>query len=161
MPSVVTAARSVNVALFLSNALRRDVSLALGLEHGTHLDIVTFPGDTLRRVSPDERSITFFLLKAITELENIEQQGRITMDNGIIVQKTTVQDYMRPWEGTIFLARSDSTVNPTPVVNVDSLYIYEVGVETDFQTMKISGIKKPRTAERFVLDINMIYDNRE
>jgi tRNA pseudouridine-54 N-methylase len=161
LPPVVTAARSINVALFLSNALRRNVSIALGIEEGTDLGIVTFPGETLRRVSPDERSITFFLLKAVAELNRIQKQGSTTMDNGIIVQKTTALEYVHAWKENTFLAQSGSENSAEPVADGDSLYIYEVEGETVFQIMHLAGVKRSRTPERYILDINMIYDEIE
>ncbi len=159
-PLVVTAARSVNVALFLSNALRRDVSISLGIVDEKNLHLVTFPGTTIRRVSPDERSVTFFLLKAFTELDQIEMQESETLDNGIIVQKTTTLDHVSTWKDNVFLAHGKESAPPSRVEN-DALYIYEVDTVTGFQRMNLTTVPKPRTPERYILDINMIYDNIE
>jgi tRNA (pseudouridine54-N1)-methyltransferase len=69
----VTACRCINVGLFVSGNLRRDVIVSIiVLDNNTQATIVTFNGSTLRRVSPDERSISFFLLKAFDAAENLE-----------------------------------------------------------------------------------------
>jgi len=57
------------------------VSLAVGT--ADDLRVVSFPGLSLRRVSPDERSISFFLLKAIEKAQDLELGKSFKMDNGI------------------------------------------------------------------------------
>ena len=89
-PEVVTACRCINVGLFVSGDLRRDVVVSLAIGPLEDLRVVSFPGNTLRRVSPDERSISFFLLKATEILENLEAGESFTMDNGIELTRTSI-----------------------------------------------------------------------
>ncbi|NOR38560.1 MAG: hypothetical protein GQ580_03115, partial [Candidatus Thorarchaeota archaeon] len=56
-PEVITACRCVNVGLFVSGNLRRNVEVSLAVGQLEDLGIVTYPGPALKRVSPDERSI--------------------------------------------------------------------------------------------------------
>ena len=98
-PEVVTACRCINVGLFVSGDLRRDVVVSLAIGPLEDLRVVSFPGNTLRRVSPDERSISFFLLKATEILENLEAGESFTMDNGIELTRTSI-DHLSESLGT-------------------------------------------------------------
>jgi hypothetical protein len=80
---VVTACRCVNVGLFVSGDLRRDVIVSIVIGTEEDLRVVSFPGDSLKRVSPDERSISFFLLKAFEKAQDLETGGSFKMNNGI------------------------------------------------------------------------------
>ena len=82
-PEVITACRCVNVGLFVSGDLRRDVIVSIGVGTDGDLRVVSFPGISLRRVSPDERSISFFLLKAIEKAQDLDLGESFTMNNGI------------------------------------------------------------------------------
>lgn len=57
--------RCVNSALFLSHDLRRDVSVYLVLKGGAQPRIVRFDGETVRYLSPDERSAASLIKKAL------------------------------------------------------------------------------------------------
>jgi len=98
-PEVVTACRCVNVGLFVSGDLRRDVAISLAIGTSEDLRVISFSGNTLRRVSPDERSISFFLLKATEILENLEAGEAFTMDNGIELTRTSI-DHLTESLGT-------------------------------------------------------------
>jgi len=94
---VIAACRCVNVGLFISGDLRRDVivSLAVGVEED--LRIISFPGDSLRRVSPDERSISFFLLKAFEKSQALDVGETFAMDNGIEVTRSPLEQLLKLW----------------------------------------------------------------
>ncbi len=160
-PPVVIAARSVNVALFLSKDLRRDVTLSIGIVKETGWDIVSFAGETLRRVSPDERSISFFLLKAFEELERLAIGMTRTMDNGIVVQRAAPDEFLQQWRGSTYLARSEDKCSEIPDMPTNSIYIYDVDADISLENAGFHEIARSRTPERFILDINMIYDSRE
>jgi tRNA pseudouridine-54 N-methylase len=94
---VIVACRCVNVGLFISGDLRRDVivSLAVGVEED--LRIISFPGHSLRRVSPDERSISFFLLKAFEKSQALDVGETFAMDNGIEVTRSPLEQLLKLW----------------------------------------------------------------
>ncbi|MHA2056526.1 MAG: hypothetical protein ACW979_02735 [Candidatus Thorarchaeota archaeon] len=96
-PEVVTACRCVNVGLFVSGDLRRDVIVSLALGAEDDLKIVSFPGNSLKRVSPDERSISFFLLKAIEKVQDLELGKSFTMDNGIELVRASLDELVELW----------------------------------------------------------------
>ncbi|MFW9976106.1 MAG: hypothetical protein ACFFDQ_12620 [Candidatus Thorarchaeota archaeon] len=94
---VVTACRCVNVGLFLSGSLRVDVAVSIAIGSLNDLTIVSFLGNTLRRVSPDERSISFFLLKAVEKAQSLEHSEGFIMDNGIELIRTSYDEIMELW----------------------------------------------------------------
>lgn len=96
-PEVITACRCVNVGLFVSGDLRRDVTVSFAVGPTDDLKVISFPGASLRRVSPDERSIAFFLLKAIEKLENLDVGKSFTMDNGIELTRTSLDALTEVW----------------------------------------------------------------
>ena len=100
---VITACRCVNVGLFVSGDLRRDVTMSFGIGNEDHLKVISFPGLSLKRVSPDERSISFFLLKAVEKVESMEQGDRFTMDNGIELTCSSLSGLMESCESEVIL----------------------------------------------------------
>ena len=96
-PEVVTACRCVNVGLFVSGDLRRDVTVSFAVGRPDDLKVISFPGTSLRRVSPDERSISFFLLKAIEKVESLEIGNTFIMDNGIELTRTSLELLSDRW----------------------------------------------------------------
>ncbi|MHA1949791.1 MAG: hypothetical protein ACXAAO_11835 [Candidatus Thorarchaeota archaeon] len=96
-PEVVTACRCVNVGLFISGDLRRDVIVSFAVGPPDDLKVISYPGTSLRRVSPDERSISFFLLKAIEKAESLEIGNMFTMDNGIELTRTSLELLFKKW----------------------------------------------------------------
>ena len=96
-PEVITACRCVNVGLFVSGDLRRDVIVSLALGTEDDLRVVSFPGKSLRRVSPDERSISFFLLKAVEKIQDLEPGESTTMDNGIELERASLNELVKLW----------------------------------------------------------------
>ncbi len=105
-PEVVTACRCVNVGLFVSGDLRRDVIVSLAVGPENDLKVVSFPGDSLKRVSPDERSVSFFLLKAMEKVEDLELGESFTMDNGIQLERTSFDELKEQMGSSLFHAPS-------------------------------------------------------
>ena len=100
-PEVVTACRCVNVGLFVSGDLRRDVVVSFVIGETEDVTMISFPGDSLKRVSPDERSISFFLLKAIEKTKEMEQGMTFTMDNGIKLARTPLDGLIESWDSDV------------------------------------------------------------
>ena len=91
-PEVISACRCVNVGLFVSGDLRRDVIVSIAIGTAEDLRIVSFPGNSLKRVSPDERSISFFLLKASDKAQDLELGRSFKMNNGIELERTSLNE---------------------------------------------------------------------
>jgi tRNA (pseudouridine54-N1)-methyltransferase len=98
---VITACRCVNIGLFVSGDLRRDVTVSLAIGQTNDLRVISFLGPSLRRVSPDERSISFFLLKATEVLEKLEAGESFTMDNGIELTRSSMDELIESWQKEI------------------------------------------------------------
>ncbi|MFW9850916.1 MAG: hypothetical protein ACFFF4_17450 [Candidatus Thorarchaeota archaeon] len=161
-PQVVIAARCVNVGLFLSNDLRRDVKVIIGILHNKELKTISFPGDTLRRVSPDERSIAFFLLKASTALDTLSENSEQVMDNGIVLKRTSLNNLVSDWPyGQVFFASNDSKSNISDLKASEGLFIYPITQETPSFLGKFGALRCTSSPERFILDINMHFDSKE
>lgn len=107
-PEVVTACRCVNVGLFVSGDLRRNVIVSLAVGIVEDLKVISFPGNSLRRVSPDERSISFFLLKAIEKAQDLEPGKSITMNNGIELIRSTLDELIELWGPSVIQVPSSS-----------------------------------------------------
>ncbi len=107
-PEVVTACRCVNVGLFVSGDLRRNVIVSLAVGSEDDLKVVSFPGNSLRRVSPDERSISFFLLKAIEKGQDLEPEKSLTMDNGIELLRSSFAELVELWGPSLIQVPSSS-----------------------------------------------------
>ena len=160
-PEVVTAARCVNVGLFLSNALRRDVEVIIGIVREKILDAIRFRGETLRRVSPDERSIAFFLLKATTALEEMVEGSSLTMDNGIELSRTTLEKFLSEWPvNQTCVASDDADSTIQELTSTDGLFIYPFERDSEPMLGKCMSLKRSRTPERFILDINVNSDRK-
>ncbi len=160
-PAVVTAARVVNVALFLSNDLRRDVTVCLGISAKSEWKFISFPGLTIRRVSPDERSIAFFLLKAMERLDNMASGSHYTMDNGIELSKTQLEQFISEGDYKVYLSSGNNNSTDFLDYAVDSLFIYQIDTEHGFEHANYLRIPRPRTPERFILDVNRAFDPKE
>jgi tRNA pseudouridine-54 N-methylase len=107
-PEVVTSCRCVNVGLFMSGNLRRDVILSLAVGTEEDLKVVSFPGNSLKRVSPDERSISFFLLKAIEKLQDLELGESFIMNNGIELVRASLGELVELWSPGVIQVPSAS-----------------------------------------------------
>nr|KXH77552.1 MAG: hypothetical protein AM324_00240 [Candidatus Thorarchaeota archaeon SMTZ1-83] len=160
---VIVACRSINVGLFVSGDLRRDVEVSIAHGEKENLRVMTFPGQKLKRVSPDERSISFFLLKANKELLNLHLGEARRMDNGIELRRTGLVELLSLWSDSgIFLAQADAAAEQMPVQAPPGLYIYEVdkaGMLEKLPKHPITILRKPPSPERFILDINLSSDS--
>ncbi len=107
-PEVVTACRCVNVGLFVSGDLRRDVIVSIAVGTEEDLMVVSFPGNSLKRVSPDERSISFFMLKAIEKAQDLELGSSFKMNNGIELVRASLDGLFELWDPGVIQVPSDS-----------------------------------------------------
>jgi tRNA pseudouridine-54 N-methylase len=156
IPEVIVACRCVNVALFVSGNLRRDVSISIAWGDPSDLWVVTFPGETIKRVSPDERSISFFLLKASQKMKDLFPGQNAIMDNGIEVTRANLDDLVKDWKPSgVYLAlerTKDSDFEKT------GLFVYGMGRHERPEVTKFAALPRPPNPERFILDMNVISD---
>lgn len=163
-PEVITAVRCVNVGLFISGNLRRDVVVSLAKGTPDDLKLVSFPGASLKRVSPDERSISFFLMKAFSIVEGALMDSFKIMDNGIEVRRSTLKSFFESLTpARVYISNPEITSNTISDAEYDnSILIYTIGKQFDsFQIdAKLTQIELPYfpNPERFILDVNMTVD---
>jgi tRNA pseudouridine-54 N-methylase len=164
---VITAVRCVNVGLFVSGNLRRDVVLSLGMGPSDSLTVISFPGISLKRVSPDERSISFFLLKARTLAEEMMENSSETMDNGIEVHRTNLERFVESVDPSVVYISDQDSINIADDYNEyeDALLIY---ISKDMSnSLSIDGKWTKRDLryfphpERFIMDVNMCTDMKK
>ncbi|MFW9864307.1 MAG: hypothetical protein ACFFEX_16370 [Candidatus Thorarchaeota archaeon] len=156
-PEVIIASRCVNVALFVSGNLRRNVSISIAWGNPEDLHVVTFPGETIKRVSPDERSISFFLLKASRKVRDLSLGQSVLMDNGIEVIRADRDALVKAWKpSSVYLAlegSKDSDFEKT------GLFVYGLGMHANPEGMTEStALPRPPNPERFILDMNLMSD---
>ncbi len=159
---VVVACRSVNVGLFISGDLRRNVEVSIAYGEREDFRIITFPGQHLKRVSPDERSISFFLLKANKELLTLDPGEARRMDNGMELRRTDLVELLSLWsDSRVYLAQDSADTQELALETDPGLYIYEVddiGVLEELTKYPIVILRRPRSPERFILDVNLSSD---
>lgn len=155
----VRVARCINVGLFLSNDMRRDVVIDIVVAKGNDLIKISFQGNRLKRVSPDERSIAHFILKAIDTLECINQGQSAELPNGIHLYKGTIEELVSQWATQeVYLARNTAVwENLVPL----GIYIYDMTIDRviEKQIQDYQSVPRPAHPERFILDINSYIDN--
>ena len=167
---VVTACRCVNVGLFVSGNLRRDVIVSIAKGSIDDIRIVSFLGESLKRVSPDERSISFFLLKSLNIAENLPQSSQQILDNGIIVTRNCFAGFISGYEpDLVFIVRGgNESILDSTFLHDDVIFIYDTRTNKDLagsESMKMGDVKAyyirpyPLHPERFILDINDLLDN--
>ena len=161
-PEVVVASRCINVALFVSNNLRRDVQVSIAIGKHNDLRVISFPGESLRRVSPDERSISFFLLKAMDILSKLELGRSKTMDNGIVVHRRAFVDLINEWNpSTVYFATLEPySLQDYPNLDSDSLFVYSLSDSYAEEIEQIRPLPHPSSPERFILDVNTQFDGK-
>lgn len=163
-PEVITAARCVNVGLFISGNLRRDVVVSLAKGTPDDLKLISFPGASLKRVSPDERSISFFLMKALSIAEELLMGSFEIMDNGIEVRRSNLKNFFESLNpARVYISTPEITSNTISVAEYEnSLLIYSIGKQFDsFQVdTKLTHVELPYFPhpEKFILDVNMMVD---
>jgi tRNA pseudouridine-54 N-methylase len=141
------------------------ISLAKGSPDD--LKIISFPGKNLRRVSPDERSISFFLMKALSIAEELTTDSLEIMDNGIEVRRSSLKSFLE----TIAPARIYLSIPELSSESVDdreyedSCLIYSSrkkfdSIEEDpiWIQEKLPYFPHP---ERLILEVNMIVDMKK
>ena len=161
--NVVVACRCVNVGLFLSGDLRRDVEVSILMGPKDDMKVITFPGSSLKRVSPDERSIAFFLLKAYSNLNEMQENSKRTMDNGIILHRITLKELFDKWLGEDnYVATQDFNVNNDyDSISESGLFLYDMTTERlEMKGYTTKPLPRPPNPERFILEINLQCDNR-
>ncbi|TFG10997.1 hypothetical protein EU538_00225 [Candidatus Thorarchaeota archaeon] len=160
--SLVTACRCVNIALFVSGNLRRDVQIVLSQCEDDGVSFITFPGDRLKRVSPDERSISFFIMKAADHLERIASGEEATMNNGIRVEKCTPDEMLDSLsKSQVYLADPSSEIMPRQIrLKPESIFLYPVDSPLGINPSDFSFdlLWKPEHPERFINDLNRAFD---
>ena len=159
---LVTACRCVNIGLFLSGDLRRDTVVDIMIRHPKYVQMISFPGDSLRRVSPDERSISFFMLKAKSMLDELYHGEQRRMSNGIAVRRDgidTVRDELNT--ANTFLASGDNLTTMRRVAGFQrGVFVYDVdGTNSDLIGELAENVYRYRTPERFILEINHMMDS--
>ncbi len=163
-PEVITAARCVNVGLFISGNLRRDVVVSLAKGTPDDLKLVSFPGANLKRVSPDERSISFFLMKALSIADGLLMDSFEIMDNGIEVRRSNLKNFFKSLNpARVYISTTESSSNTINVTEYEnSILIYSIGKQ--FESLQANGkwtqVELPYFPhpERFILEVNMIVD---
>lgn len=161
-PEVITAVRCVNVGLFLSGDLRRDVVVSLAIGTPEDMMIISFPGADLKRVSPDERSISFFLLKAIEAAKVLETNTHRTMDNGIVVRRSSLFDFIDSCSPEKIYITNLESKSLEKFESAHALLIYPhidaLLLELEASKLVLRQLPQPSHPERFILDINMMSD---
>ncbi len=166
-PEVIVAARCVNVGLFISGDMRRDVVISLAEGPLNDLKIISFPGESLKRVSPDERSISFFLLKANSIAEKVDIDSHQRMDNGIDVRRCSLESFIESLNPIcIFKSSSGNQSHSVATVDyADSLVIHSQAESFDSYILDSKWQQKELpyypSPERLILDINMMTDNTD
>jgi len=163
-PEVITAARCVNVGLFISGDLRRDVIVSVAVGTPENLLLISFPGAELKRVSPDERSISFFLLKAFEEAKMQKMNFHRIMDNGIVARRSSLFYFIDSYtpEKIYFANSKVEPVLSKKIEYENSLLIYsnseQLSLELNDSKWNLEQLYRPSHPERFILDVNMLSD---
>lgn len=160
--NLVTACRCVNTSLFVSRDLRRDVEISLGRSEDNLVSLITFPGDELKRVSPDERSISFFIMKATQHLDEMGLGQKKTMDNGIRLEKGTKETVFGSFsKRSMYLADQASDKLPGQIsLSPQGVFVYTVGDSSNIlpQEVPFKRLHKMKHPERFINDLNRALD---
>ena len=154
---VVMACRCINVGLFISGNLRRDVTVSILISNESNVGtMISFVGSTLRRVSPDERSISFFLLKAVDAAGTMEAGQQKVLDNGVVVEKISMKTLMDQWSsGILYTASQDVGEWPrSRIRHDDGIFLYAHGAKIAVGQV-LPAFSSP---ERFILEVNLLAD---
>lgn len=107
-------ARCVNAALWLSHGVRDDTAVHLYVDIGERV-LITFHGDRIRRVSPDERNIgSWIKISLETLMENKER-----VQDGITVKKVKLLDFLKEFKNRdiIILREEGDDIRETKLIN--------------------------------------------
>lgn len=162
-PEMVTACRCVNVSLFISDGIRRDVQTSLLVGDETDLRVISFPGDRMKRVSPDERSISFFIMKGAEALKEISSGTTCVLDNGITVSRTDLKHMLEQGPpGAIQVAAAQSDMlSDYSGISQSGIFVYDVSgtLSRYFEKRRVILLPRPPHPERFILDVNLYCDS--
>ncbi|RDE16487.1 MAG: hypothetical protein C4K47_01120 [Candidatus Thorarchaeota archaeon] len=160
----VVACRCVNVALFLSGSIRRNVEVSVCVGDDADLRVISFSGGRIKRVSPDERSISSFLLKAMLLLDKMHLGTVRFMDNGIVLSRTDLPNLVRGWSAQcVHIADSSAHSNDWKNVSREGLFVYDLADVISRQRASTWSVllHRPSNPERFILDVNFHCDPLE
>ncbi|RDE17895.1 MAG: hypothetical protein C4K49_00445 [Candidatus Thorarchaeota archaeon] len=163
-PEMVTACRCVNVSLFLSDGIRKDVQTSLLVGDETDLHVISFPGDKMKRVSPDERSISFFIMKGAEALKGIGRGTTRVLDNGITVSRTDlIHLFEQGPPGAIQVAAAGPDMLSDGGMFQTGIFVYDIrGTMSQYSgTRPVVLLPRPPNPERFILDVNLYCDGTE
>ena len=105
-----------------------------------------------------------FLLKAFAEAESQGTNSVRTMDNGIVVRKSNLLDFIELCSPEkLYLANSEATLVATERFEYEnSLMVYSnikpPNLDLKDGKLKLKYLNRPPHPERFILDVNMISD---
>jgi hypothetical protein len=126
-----------------------------------NLRVISFSGESIKRVSPDERSISFFLLKAMQLLDKMNLGTVKSTDNGIVLSRTDLERLVTSWSTErVHLADSPITANDWTSISASGLYVYDMSnvISRGFANKSVLLLHRPPNPERFILDVNMHCD---
>lgn len=148
------------MALFLSGNLRHDAEIDIVSGTADDLNVIAFRGDKIRRVSPDERSISFFLLKAITILDELQVGEQRIMDNGIVVKKTNLDVLADRWrKETLHIAYPRDQTTPIMLRNAEGIFLYDIDEVLDIERWPdAKRLYRYHNPERFIIEVNRVSD---
>jgi tRNA pseudouridine-54 N-methylase len=137
-----------------------EVSILIG--SNDNLKSITFPGASLKRVSPDERSIAFFLLKAHSVLDKMHENSERTMDNGILLHRLALKELFNRWlvKECFIAAEEFNTNSEYNEVSEAGIFLYDLTKCLDLGKYNTKPLPRPSHPERFILEINLHCDNR-
>ena len=95
-------ARCINASLFLSHDLRRDVEFfAVLLGEPTPPVTITFSGEHVRYLSPDERSPAALIKKALEK--GVPPEGEAESTPGVYISKRSFADVVNSLDNLVYL----------------------------------------------------------
>jgi tRNA pseudouridine-54 N-methylase len=157
----VIACRCINVGLFISDDIRRTVQVSLCVGLDTDLRIISFSGEKIKRVSPDERSISFFLSKAMFLLDKMDSGTVKSMDNGIVLSRTDMKNFLTSWSAErVHIADSSVDTHDWAAVSTSGIFVYDMSgaLMRGLAKRPVSLLTRPTNPERFILDMNLHCD---
>jgi len=162
-PEIVTACRCVNVALFISDDIRRDVQMSLLAGDDTDLRVISFPGDRMKRVSPDERSISFFIMKGAEALKGVSSGATRVLDNGITVSRTNLEHMLEQGPPGVLQVAATQSDMPSGCSGISQtgIFVYDVSgtLSRCLKKRRMVLLPRPPHPERFILDVNLYCDS--
>ncbi len=120
-------ARCVISTLWLSGSMREDSSIYISLNGEPDAPLViTFNGGELRKVSPDERSISIWIKKALERKDIISKKGNwLETHDGIAIARKTFEELLeeRMKKGSLYLLHETGKDVRKEKLNVDPVFV--------------------------------------